>query len=64
MAICHDARKSRHIGSHWSKTVAPPLYSTSSGQQGRRARAVEEEQRTRAKAGECRLTSHVRLRTV
>ena len=28
MAICHDARKSRHIGSHWSKTVAPPLYST------------------------------------
>ena len=29
MAICHDARKSRHIGSHWSKTVAPPLYSTS-----------------------------------
>jgi len=23
MAICHDARKSRHIGSHWSKTVAP-----------------------------------------
>jgi hypothetical protein len=29
MAICHDARKGRHIGSHWSKTVAPPLYSTS-----------------------------------
>jgi hypothetical protein len=28
MAICHDARKSRHIGSHWSNTVAPPLYST------------------------------------
>jgi hypothetical protein len=29
MAICHDARKSRYIGSHWSKPVAPPLYSTS-----------------------------------
>src|SRR5512136_1032773 len=29
MAICHDARKGRHSGSHWSKPVAPPLYSTS-----------------------------------
>ena len=28
MAICHDARKGRHSGSHWSKPVAPPLYST------------------------------------
>ena len=30
MAICHDARKGRHTGSHWSKPVAPPLHSTSS----------------------------------
>jgi hypothetical protein len=30
MAICHDARKGRHSGSHLSKPVAPPLYSTSS----------------------------------
>jgi len=29
MAICHDARKGRHTGSHRSKPVAPPLYSTS-----------------------------------
>ena len=29
MAICHDARKGRNVGSHWSKPVAPPLYSTS-----------------------------------
>ena len=29
MAICHDARKGRNIGSHWSKPVAPPLHSTS-----------------------------------
>jgi hypothetical protein len=29
MAICHDARKGRHAGSHWSKPVAPPLHSTS-----------------------------------
>ena len=29
MAICHDARKGRYNGSHWSKPVAPPLYSTS-----------------------------------
>jgi len=28
MAICHDARKGRHSGSHCSKPVAPPLYST------------------------------------
>jgi hypothetical protein len=28
MAICHDARKGRNIGIHWSKPVAPPLYST------------------------------------
>jgi hypothetical protein len=28
-AICHDARRGRHSGSHWSKPVAPPLYSTS-----------------------------------
>jgi hypothetical protein len=28
MAICHDARKSRNIGSHWSKPGAPPPYST------------------------------------
>ena len=28
MAICHDARKGRYTGSHWSKPVAPPLYST------------------------------------
>ena len=28
MAICHDARKGRYIGSHWSKPVAPPLHST------------------------------------
>ena len=30
MAVCHDARKGRNIGIHWSKPVAPPLYSTSS----------------------------------
>jgi hypothetical protein len=29
MAICHNARKGRYTGSHWSKPVAPPLYSTS-----------------------------------
>jgi hypothetical protein len=29
MAICHNARKGRHTGSHWSKPVAPSLYSTS-----------------------------------
>jgi hypothetical protein len=29
MAICHHARKGRHTGSHWSKPVALPLYSTS-----------------------------------
>ncbi len=28
MAVCHDARKGRNIGSHWSKPVAPPLHST------------------------------------
>jgi hypothetical protein len=28
MAICHDARKGRDIGSHWSKPGAPPLHST------------------------------------
>src|ERR1017187_5424759 len=28
--ICHNARKGRHTGSHWSKPVAPPLHSTSS----------------------------------
>ena len=28
MAICHDARKGRYIGSHWSKPGAPPLHST------------------------------------
>jgi hypothetical protein len=28
MAICHHARKGRHTGSHWSKPVALPLYST------------------------------------
>lgn len=28
MAICHDARKSRNMGSHWSKPGAPPPYST------------------------------------
>src|SRR3990172_6357561 len=31
-AVCHDARKGRNNGSHWSKPVAPPLYSTSSYQ--------------------------------
>ena len=30
LAICHDARKGRNKGSHWSKPVAPPLHSTSS----------------------------------
>jgi hypothetical protein len=30
MATCHNARKGRHTGSHWSKPVAPSLYSTSS----------------------------------
>ncbi len=35
MAICHDARKGRYSGSHWSKPVAPPLYSTSSVTSGR-----------------------------
>jgi len=29
MAICHNARKGRNTGSHWSKPVAPPLHSTS-----------------------------------
>jgi hypothetical protein len=29
MAVCHDARKGRNIGIHWSKSVAPPLHSTS-----------------------------------
>ena len=28
MTFCHDARKGRYIGSHWSKPGAPPLYST------------------------------------
>ena len=28
MAICHNARKGRHIRSHWSKPVAPPLHSS------------------------------------
>jgi len=28
MAVCHDARKSRYIGSHCSKPIAPPPYST------------------------------------
>ena len=28
MSICHDARKGRNIGSHWSKPGAPPPYST------------------------------------
>jgi ethanolamine utilization protein EutQ (cupin superfamily) len=28
MAICHNARKGRHTGSHWSKPVASSLYST------------------------------------
>ena len=27
MTFCHDARKGRHSGSHWSKPVAPPLHS-------------------------------------
>jgi hypothetical protein len=27
VAICHDARKGRNTGSHWSKPVAPPLHS-------------------------------------
>ena len=31
MAICHDARKGRYIGSHWSKPGAPPPYSTGAG---------------------------------
>jgi hypothetical protein len=30
VAICHNARKGRYTGSHWSKPVAPSLYSTSS----------------------------------
>ena len=34
MAICHDARKSRNIGSHWSKPGAPPPYSTGAGKRG------------------------------
>ena len=29
IGICHDARKDRNTGSHWSKPVAPPLHSTS-----------------------------------
>ena len=29
MAICHNAQKGRDHGSHWSKPVAPPPYSTS-----------------------------------
>jgi len=29
MAICHNARKGRNTGSHWSKPVAPALRSTS-----------------------------------
>jgi hypothetical protein len=28
MAVCHDARKGRYSGSHWSKPVAPPPHST------------------------------------
>jgi hypothetical protein len=28
VAICHDARKGRYTGSHWSKPVAPLLHST------------------------------------
>jgi hypothetical protein len=34
MAVCHDARKGRNIGIHWSKPVAPPLHSTSSYETG------------------------------
>ena len=33
MAVCHDARKGRNIGIHWSKPVAPPLHSTSNSYQ-------------------------------
>ncbi len=29
IGVCHDARKGRNTGSHWSKPVAPPLHSTS-----------------------------------
>ena len=36
MAICHNARKGRNTGSHWSKPVAPPLHSTSYCCSGRR----------------------------
>jgi len=36
MAICHDARKGRNAGSHWSKPVAPPLHSTTTYCQVRR----------------------------
>jgi hypothetical protein len=32
VAICHNARKGRYTGSHWSKPVAPPLYSTSASE--------------------------------
>ena len=35
MAVCHDARKGRNIGIHWSKPVAPPLHSTSISPDGR-----------------------------
>ena len=31
MAICHDARKGRNVGSHLSKPGAPPLHSTIRG---------------------------------
>ena len=40
MAICHDARKGRHIGSHWSKLVAPPLHSTNFTSAIRRTEAL------------------------
>ncbi|MGO9199291.1 MAG: hypothetical protein ACLQM8_01975 [Limisphaerales bacterium] len=38
MAVCHDARKGRNTGSHWSKPVAPPLHSTSCKHADRRTR--------------------------
>ena len=34
-AVCHDARKGRYTGSHWSKPVAPPLHSTRAALRGR-----------------------------
>jgi REP element-mobilizing transposase RayT len=33
-AVCHDARKGRYTGSHWSKPVAPPLHSTRAALRG------------------------------